>query len=237
MTAHNYRPVRGKRVRVTTLDACGRVDGNSKYVVSKGLVTLTIAPEVEEGTEILQRNMAGELCINERTAASMKSMTIEAQFCGVEPSLAIAMTNARPYLDAAGDLAGFRVPEGAIDKTFALELWTGLSGQACGSGADEASGYLLLPFVLAGVPSEIAIDGENAVTFGMTGASTKPGNQWGVGPYDVVYDAGGNPAKLASAVSPDELQLVLDTGLAVPALQPDLTAVPGVSTTTTSTTP
>src|SRR3546814_2580569 len=85
--------------------------------------------------------------------------------------------------------AGITVAEGTIDKKFALELWTGLSGRACEPGDEEASGYMLLPFVNAGVLGDVEVTGEDAITFSMTGAFTRGGNAWGVGPYNVLMDA------------------------------------------------
>lgn len=205
MVTHCYIPVLGKRIRATQLDACGlATPGTSQQVVTDGFITITLSSEVEEGTEILQRNASGALCVNQKMADSFKRFTIEIEFCGVNPSLLSLVTNAEPYLDYAGDVAGFTVPEGEIDKKFALELWTGLSGQACLPGAtSEASGYMLLPFIQAGVPGDITIDGENSVTFSVTGAYTIGGNAWGVGPYNVLSNG-------AAAVS--EVQQVAITG-------------------------
>jgi hypothetical protein len=121
---------------------------------------------------------------------SFKRFTVEMQFCGVDPGLISVVTNAQIYADYVDDPIGFTVPEGTIDSRFGLELWTGLSGAACEPGADTASGYMLLPLLNAGVMSDISIDGENAVTFGMTGAFTRGGNAWGVGGYNGIWDNG-----------------------------------------------
>ena len=93
-----------------------------------------------------------------------------------------------------------------------------MSGQACADGADEASGYLLLPYVQAGVLGDLEIGGEDAINFTLTGAYTKGGNGWGVGPFDVVYndEVTPAPAALPTALDPLDHLLLLDTGLAVP---------------------
>src|SRR3546814_3229664 len=116
---------------------------------------------------------SGSLCVNERTSDSFKRFTLEMEFCGVDPDLLSVTTNAEPYADYDLENAGFTVAEGTIDKRFSFELWTGLSGRACEPGDEEASGYLLLPFVNAGVLGDIEVTGEDAVTFSMTGAFTK----------------------------------------------------------------
>lgn len=229
MPTHNFTPVLGKRFRVTTLDSCGRVYTGSQNLVGEGFVTVTLSSEVEDGVEITQRGFTGALCVNELGNPTFKHFTLETEFCGVNPDLLSAMTNARPYMDAQGDTAGFTVPEGEINKAFALEIWMGLSGQACGEGQDEASGYLLLPFVRAGVLGDIEMGGEDAVTFSMTSSTTKGGNGWGVGPYDVVY--GGTEGALVAGPLPEALDpldhlLMMDTGLAVPAVTDELAPIP-----------
>lgn len=219
MVTHCFTPVLGKRLRVTEQDACGGVTpGTSMQLVTDGFITITLSSEVEEGTEIMVRNAAGQLCVNEKMADSFKRFTAEIEFCGVNPSLLAMVSNAEPYEDHAGDVAGFTVPEGEISKKFGLELWTGLSGQAClpGGAGEEASGYMLLPFMQAGVLGDITIDGENAVTFSLTGSYTKGGNAWGVGPYDVLLDETGDPAKLPTALDPYDHLLLIDTALAPP---------------------
>lgn len=234
MAVHEYTPVRGRVARITTLDKCGRVTTSSKFTVSEGFISLKFAPNVEEGTEIVQKNFGGKICVNDTSPSEMKSISVELEFCGVQPSVVTALTNAQPYNDHAGDLAGFTLPSGRIEKMYALELWTGLSGASCASGADEASAYVLLPFCVAGVPSEISVESESAVTFGMTGSVTKDGSAWGAGPYDVVYNASNQPAPLPQALTSEDHLLIIDTGLAAPAVQPELTAVPGITTTTTT---
>lgn len=240
MTTHCFTPVLGKRLRATELDTCGAVTpGTSEQVTTDGFITVTLSSEVEEGTEIIQRNAAGQLCVNEKMADSFKRFTVEIEFCGVNPSLLAIVSNAEPYVDYAGDVAGFTVPEGEINKKFALELWTGLSGQAClPGGGDEASGYMLLPFIQAGVLGNIEMDGENAVTFSLTGAYTMGGNSWGFGPYEVLRDTNATKALLPSPIDSYDHLLLIDTALAPPPVAcsptvvqalPPATATSGVS--------
>ena len=218
---HSYTPVLGKRIRVTPLDTCGKFDkAQHKPVATSGFVSVKLAAEVEDGTEITVRKADGSLCVNEKQSNTFKYFTVELEFGGVNPSVLDIVTNATKYLDPAG----FKVAYGKIEKKFALELWTGLSGQACAAGAEDASGYLLLPFITAGTIGDIEVTGEDAITFSMTGAVTKSGNAWGVGPYDVVKKANGGGgggggfvnAKLPTALDPLDHLLMIDTALAPP---------------------
>lgn len=223
MATRTFTPVLGKRLRATELTRAGAVapGPEGEHLVTDGFISVNLTAEVEDGTEILQRNASGNLCVNEKMANSFKYFNVEIQFCGVNPSLVAMVTNAETYADGE-DVIGFTVAEGAIEKWFALELWTGLSGSTVRAGEDEASGYLLLPFVTAGTLGDITIDGENAVTFTLSGAMTKGGNGWGVGPYDVLYsgelvEAG----PLPTALDPFDHLLLVDTGLAPPAIADD----------------
>ncbi|QDH91609.1 major tail protein [Microbacterium phage Cinna] len=229
MATHCFIPLLGKRIRVTPLDSCGNIPAAAEYVATDGFVTVTLSSEVEEGTEIIVRKASGALCVNEKMADSFKRFTVEIDFCGVNPSLLAIVSNAVPYEDATGDVIGFTVPEGEIAKWFSLELWTGLSGAVCEPGAEEASGYMLLPFVVAGVLGDIEIGGEDAITFSLTGAATKGGNNWGTGRYDVVLDGTGEAAPLSTAIDPFDHLLLIDTALAPPPEACDPVAVPAVT--------
>lgn len=218
MATRTFNPVLGKKIRITALDSCGNVPASgtaASVVVTDGFISLTLTAEVEDGAEIITKKASGALCVNEMTDSSFKRFTLEAEFCGVNPAVLAFTTNAEMYEDWAGDVAGITVAEGTINKRFALELWTGLAGQACPSGVEEASGYLLLPFVNAGVMGDIEVTGEDAVTFSVTGAFSKGGNGWGAGPYDVVLNAGVADV-LPEALDPLDHLLLIDTGVAVP---------------------
>ena len=217
MPTHCYAPVLGKRLRITELSETGAfapTTGNK--VATDGFITVTLAAEIEEGTEILQRNASGALCVNERLSDSFKRFTVEVGFCGVNPDVLSMITVAQAYADAAGDAAGFTIGEGELDSHFALELWTGIGG-------DKSSyGYLLLPHVIGGTLGDITVDGENAVTFTLTNARTEGPNAWGVGPanYLVVMDDSATPvpAQLPTALDPFDHLLLIDTAVAPPAV-------------------
>ena len=232
MTTHCFIPVLGKRLRVTELDVCGvPIPTTGMYIATDGFITVTLSSEVEDGTEIIVKKASGALCVNERLASSFKRFNVEIEFCGVNPSLLAMVANATPYEDYASDIAGFTVGEGEITGGFALELWTGLSGQACLAGqTGEASGYLLLPFVQKGVLGDITIDGENAVTFSLSESETRGGNQWGVGPYNVLVDNSAGPdgvlSPLPTALDPYDHLLLIDTAVAPPPVACEPVTIP-----------
>lgn len=216
-----FKPVLGKRIRVVKLNECGAVPtaaAADSMVVTDGFVSVSLSAEVEDGNEILTKKADGSICVNEMQNSTFKRFTVEAEFCGVDPGLLSVVTNAEIYQGYDSGDSGIVVPEGTIAKQFSLELWTGLSGQACQPGVEEASGYMLLPFVRGGTLGDITVDGENAVTFSLTNSSTKGGNAWGTGPFKVLQGAtGGTASVLPTALDPLDHLLLLPTNIAPPA--------------------
>src|SRR5690349_20147081 len=118
MATQCFTPVRGKRLRLTRSDECGRYPepGTAdSVVVTSGFISVTLSSEVEDGTEIIQKRADGTLCVNQMTAPSLKRFNVEIEFCGVDPGTLALVTNAEVYADYAGDDAGITVPEGTVD--------------------------------------------------------------------------------------------------------------------------
>lgn len=219
MPTKAFTPIRGKRIRITELDECGNILPSARSIVTDGFVTVSLSPQVEDGTEITVRNANGALCVNERGNPTFTGFEVEIEFCEVNPSTVAMITNAEEYEDYAGDVAGFTVPEGEIAGRFAFELWTGIAGVACGDEGAEASGYLLLPLVANGTIGDLEIGGEDAITFSLSNSSTRGGNSWGVGPFDVLLDGAGETAEAAPLPEPlDSLDhlLMVETFVAPP---------------------
>jgi hypothetical protein len=186
-------------LRVTKLDACGRVvEGDCSQVTTDGFVTATLTMETEDGSEISLQNAAGNTCISDKKPDYLKYVTAEIEFCQVDPDLmALINENYLPVLDADGNTVGFQgstqVPDGA---GFALEIWSDVIGSdVCDNpDAQGAWAYFLLPYVTGGMLGDLEIQND-AVTFTIT-ANTKSGNRWAEGPYDVVLGADGEASPL-----------------------------------------
>lgn len=240
MATRTMKPVRGKRIRITQLDNCGRVPAagtEDAFIVTDGFVSVQLSSTTEEGPEITQRGITGAIVINEKLSDSFKRFTMELTFTGVNPALLPMVSNAKARQNADGDNTGFTIGEGTIEKWFAFELWTGLAGTACQEGEEDASGYMLLPFVQAGTLGDVTVDGENAVNFAMTGAYTRGGHAWGAGPYQVEYGAADEPSVLVEPLDPFDHFYFGFTGLTPPPMADDpqpMVDEGGVSTTTTT---
>lgn len=218
MATKSFVPLLGKRLRLTKLDACGTLPASATpnaIMVSNGFITLSLSAETEDGSEIVTKKADGTMCVNEKSSDSFKRFTMEIEFCGVNPAMLAMVSNAKPYEDYAGDIAGLTIGEGPIEAYFGLELWTGMAGGACIPGAETAGGYVLLPFMGGGMLGDIEINGEDPVNFSVAGAYSKGGNQWGVGPYEVLGD-GGVASPLPTPLDPFDHLLLVDTSIAPP---------------------
>lgn len=201
-TSKSFTLIRGRRMRVTRLDACGaKVSGADSTIVSSGFITVGLSPQFEEGTDISVTNAAGELCILDTPSPQFTGYEVEVEFCGVNPDLIRVMTGSKMVMDASTPAVGvgFRT-NSKTDKTtigWALEVWSTVPSGAC-TGGSASYGYFLIPFISGGNVGDLTI-GNDAINVTVTGASSKDGTAWGVGPYNVVGDATGvaSPLQLA----------------------------------------
>jgi len=198
MSTECYAQVRGSVIRVTRLDSCGDPDpGSSAVVVSKRISTVTIEEVTDDGTNVRERNFADELCIVDDAFTSVIGYTADIALCGVDPGLISLLTGQPTVTNAAGDIVGFDANTGIdLDSFgFALEIWSRIAGSACDPSGNRKWGYTPFPFLKGGRLGGFSFE-NGAVQFTISGAQTRDGNGWGVGPYDVDRDELGDPAPL-----------------------------------------
>lgn len=234
--------VKGRRIRVTALDSCGRpIYGDCSQVTSKGFISVSFTANTTESDEINVTNAAGEVCVYEAAVTSLVGYGIEIAFCEVDPELFALVTGQPVVLGANGtDVVGFDVDTkiGLENSNFALELWAGSpAGDACATeGAQGSYGYLLLPFLKGGILGDFTVE-NGAVTFTLTGANTSEGNSWGVGPYDVMLDDTATASPMTSPVSTSTALRTMIVDLAPPeaacgcrpVLDPDASAITSIA--------
>lgn len=211
----SFSLVRGRAMRVTRLDGCGRVAlGPDSQVSTDGFISVGLTANTEEGETISVTNAAGRICILDEPAPKFTGYTIEVAFCGVDPELFTLMTGQPVVMNADGtDAVGFRVNSKVnVDESgFALELWSNVPVAACDASGGASYGYFLIPFVQGGTLGDVTIE-NGAINFTLSGASSKDGSEWGVGPYDVVRDEDGVAGPLNEVIdSGDHLHMELTT--------------------------
>lgn len=200
----NYSLIRGRALRATRLDGCGNpVPGPDAVVVTKGFISVGLTSNTETGEAISVTNANGDICISDTPAPKVTGFGVEVTLCGVDPNLVNLLTGQPLVYDGAVDpeAIGFRINTAISldDSGFALELWSGVPAAACVPGQGQNYGYLLLPFVKGGVLGDLTVE-NGPVNFVVTGAQTKDGSGWGVGPYDVTLDGDGDPSPLLEAI-------------------------------------
>jgi len=211
--------VRGRVMRVTALDGCGRPrPGACASIVSEGFVSVAFTAVTDTGTEISVQNAAGKTCIRDTPCPVFNGYTVEIAFCEVNPLLYAMVSGQGALFDADGNGNGFTMNSdvSACDSGFALELWSNVPGIACAAAGSQGSfGYVLVPFLQGGVIGDFTIQND-AVTFTLSGAATKTGSGWDVGPYNVVMDSTPAPAPLANPIKSGDHLLVQLTEVAPP---------------------
>lgn len=198
--------VRGRVMRATRLDACGRIaDRACTSITTEGFVSVALTANIDEGEDISVPNAAGRTCVKDEADPVHNGYGVAITFCDVDPQLYAMMTNQSVVYDLTGTAVGFRVNTGVKtgDANFALEVWSNVPGVACDDpNAAGSFGYTLLPYIKGGVLGDFTIENA-AVSFTLTNAATKDGTAWGTGPYNVVPSVGGT----------NEVQTITTTGV------------------------
>lgn len=197
-----FSQVRGSVIRVTRLDGCGNPDpGLSAVAVSKRISSVTVNEVTEDGTNIRDRNFADELCVVDDSFTQIIGYTADIALCGVDPDLISLFTGQSVVTNAAGDVVGFDASTDInLDSFgFSLEVWSRIAGTACDASGNRPWGYTVFPFLKGGRLGSFSFENA-AVQFTISGAQTRDGNGWGVGPFDVDRDEGGVPSPLNTAL-------------------------------------
>lgn len=207
--------VRGKRLRLTRVAACGLpIKGENSSLTTKGFVTINITKVMKDAEDLEQTNADGGVCIADRTPPELKWLEFEAEFCRVDPEVLSFFTDDATVLDYANRPVGFRSSKTVkVDAGAAVELWTGVGADDCDLPEDDSAfdvgetnapyGYFVLPFIKEAVMGDFEI-GAQVTTFkvsGITGAAPK----WGRGPYNVVpVDAKNTAGRLLTPFEADQ---------------------------------
>ena len=245
--ARKLAMVRGRVARVTRLDGCARpVIGEYNQAVTDGVITATFTANQSDTDEISVTNMNGKRCIYEPSLPELSGYSVDVQFCSVEPEVFEIITGQTLVFGADGTVLGLEIDTQIKlgDKGFALEIFAGSAAtDACDDEQAEGQyGYLLLPRLQGGILGDFTVE-NGAINFTISGAATRDGNQWGVGPYAVDRDSAGVISTLFQPVSKTAALRMQITTVAPPeptngarplldSSRPDLTSIAGIEGTT-----
>lgn len=183
---------RGKLIRITRLDECGvPVEGPTSTLVSKSFVSVANAPNYLDPEEIQQTDANGDLCIDDQTDPAFRWLDLTITICTLDPFFVNMVTGDPLVVDDATptpNTVGWRIDSVLTGSAnFALEVWTGVTGQACDPSGFTEYGYWLYPWVTQARWGEWTQEAGPLVT--TFTARTKEGGGWGVGPYNIRRDA------------------------------------------------
>ena len=221
MSQKCFSPIRGRAMRATKLDRCGRPEaGPNVAIETDAFVEITMTARVTEGEEITVTKANGKKCISDKGVSTFDGWTVNLRLCGVNPYLFEMLTGFPVVYDAEGVAVGFKVIDNAnLDaNAAALEVWSDIPGDTCTvEGAEGTWGYSLLPYLKGGVLADRTIN-NGAIDFTIQNMETKPGSGWAEGPYDVTLDAGGDPGPLlpSQAIGPNDHELLMVVNVAPP---------------------
>lgn len=214
--------IQGTRMRATLIDECGApVAGEFSQVVTDGFISVAMTDNVEAPDEFKQKTAGGNFCLNQRSRPLLNWIETTISLCSVSPDLLSLLTGSPiVYDDSVPPVpVGFGTDEDTYaSATFALELWTNV-GRTPGAAACSASGtrygYLLLPWLIEGTIGDVTV--ENGPINFTVAAITSGGNDWGIGPYDVILDSLGAESPLLEAIPSSRHRHVQFTSMAPPA--------------------
>jgi hypothetical protein len=181
--------IKGRVIRVTRLDACGRpVYGDDNVVTSKGFISVALKATTNTTNEVLITNASGETIVREAAVTDLSGYSVEVTLAEVDPELLALVTNQNVVFDADGNASGFDIDTqlSLTGSGVALEVWAGAPAtDSCDNVQSQGTyGYILLPFLQGGILGDFSIlDG--GISFILTGMNTTDGNHWGKGPFDV----------------------------------------------------
>lgn len=214
-----FGAMKGRLMRTTTLDSCGRiVYGDQSQAVSKGFISAEWTANTITTEEVNQPNAAGERCVYQEAETEFVSYSVVLTFCEVDPEMFSQVTGQRVITDSEGEPVGFAINSKVSlnDRAIALEIWAGApAADSCDDpNAQGNFGYFLAPYLKGGILGDYSIV-NGAINFTITGMTTRDGNRWGVGPYDVTL-AGGVPAPLVEPLDRFDHKLMIWVPLAPP---------------------
>lgn len=185
MSAICASPIKARILRVTKLDACGApVTGASSAVVTtKGFVSVSSSPQYEDGTEYVQKNANGELCVNDIDPPSFKRLDLEMIWCVMDPDLFVFMGGDR-LLTTGAPVTGTGVVFGEGESTvhYSIELWQPVSGTAaCDAAGVQRYVYWAFLNVTNSRIGDFTFE-NGAFNFTTSGQTKSASPLWGTGP-------------------------------------------------------
>lgn len=185
--------IRAPAARVTRLGPCGELsETGCDFATTSSFVDIALTKVLQERQDAFQLNANGDSCVDVPKAPFLRWYEVVITFCEVDPEL-FNIVSAEPLIlnDAlTPEAIGWcTLPDSPSASNFALEFWTGTEDEGCDEDDLVTYGYGLLPRIIQGMIGDVTI-ANGVITFTVS-AITRAGNQWGVGPYNVLINESG----------------------------------------------
>ncbi len=184
MPTQCFKPLKGRRFRITRLDDCGEPVIGPTSVVSHGFIKVGGSFDYNDGEEFFQTDAWGDVCLNELDCPVLKRVNLDVDLCTVDPDQADIVHGAR-QITSGGNAIGYFGEAEQICNGFALEVWQKASGALCAAGV-ETWVYWLFPWVTNAKMKDFEIANSRS-EFGFEATTNGAGNQAGtLGPFDTL---------------------------------------------------
>lgn len=179
MATFPLRSVKGYRLRLTRLDACGvpiPEPDTCRTVVTGGFISVSLTGEVREGRTYESVDIWGNLCVNDKEPGRLMRATAAISLCDVNPDVLGVMLATDPVLHN-GEAIGVAFTPEQRWGSFALEVWT-KSVAGCGQW-----GYFVAPFCRAAMLRDSLSIENGVLTISVEADVLAASDEWGSSPY------------------------------------------------------
>lgn len=177
-------PIRGEVARFTLLDACGvPVTGDgSAQVATDAWTEITITPNYEDGTRLLQLKANGEPCVNEQGPSFLNWIDEVTNLCTLDVDLIALVFGEDPIVSTAeADFVGVQFGTGLLNARFSKEVWQPVAGEdACDADGNQRWIYWAFPHEYNARVQELTFTND-VFTFGFASMSKPASPLWDIG--------------------------------------------------------
>jgi hypothetical protein len=177
-------PIRGEIARFTLLDACGvPVTGDgSAQVTTDAWTEITITPNYEDGTRLLQLKANGEPCVNEQGPSFLNWIDEVTNLCTLDVDLIALVFGEDPIVSTAeADFVGVQFGTGLLNARFSKEIWQPVAGEdACDASGNQRWIYWAFPHEYNARVQELTFTND-VFTFGFASMSKPASPLWDIG--------------------------------------------------------
>lgn len=130
MTNKGAASLHGLAIRVTQLQFDGSHIANSAMYVTDNLVKLDFNPDVEAGTEVSDKNAAGNVAVTFRLPDVIKRLTLSLEIVYPDPELEVLLSGGSTYTTGSSNIMGMQYPALNVASVLnqvngvSLEVWT-----------------------------------------------------------------------------------------------------------------